>query len=441
MRAGNGAPTQLVRAYSLAARALMPLAYRRSARKLAENGMDAARIAERMGHPTLARPAGRLLWFHAASVGESLSVLRLIAHLGGADSGAEFLITTGTATSARIIAGRMPPRCRHQFAPLDSPSAVARFLDHWRPDAGVFVESELWPNMLRGAAARGIPLALLNARISERSARGWARIGRTARYLLGHFAMVHCQDARTADHLRALGCAQAKAGANLKAMAGPLPFDAGQMEALHAQLRGRPLWVMASTHAGEDEIAIAAHCAVLGRHPEALMILVPRHPDRAGDIARLVAQAGMTCTRRSGGTGSDAAPGTAPGAAPGAAPVYLADTLGEMGLWYRVAPLVCIGGSFVPVGGHNPYEAAEGGAAVLHGPLYANFADGYAQMDAAGAARQVDDARGLGAAVIGLMDAPDDLAEMQARARAFAAAQEDRLADLAAELCAALGLR
>jgi len=424
-----GPATPLVRIYALAARALMPLAYRRSARKLAAEGMDTTRIAERMGHATAPRPEGRLIWFHAASVGESLSVLRLIEVLGTQHPAFEFLITTGTATSARIIAGRMPPRCRHQFAPLDSPSAVARFLGHWRPDAGVFVESELWPNMLRGAAAHGIPLALLNARISDRSARGWARIGRTARYLLAHFAMVHCQDARTAEHLRGLGCAQAAAGANLKAMAGPVPHDADMLGALCAQRGARPLWVMASTHAGEDEIAIAAHQAVLKRHPGALMILVPRHPERAGDIARLLGQAGMTHARRSAG------------APIGTAPVYLADTLGEMGLWYRLAPLVCVGGTFVPVGGHNPFEVAHGGAAVLHGPLYANFAEGYAQMDAAGAARQVADAGELGAAVAELLGAPDDLEAMRTRASAFAAAQEDSLADLATTLGAALGLR
>ncbi len=429
MPGDTGPATSLVRAYALATRALIPLAYRRSARKLAAEGMDAARIAERTGHATLARPKGALVWFHAASVGEGLSVLRLIAQLGEDHPALEFLITTGTATSARIIAGRMPPRCRHQFAPLDSPAAVARFLNHWRPDAGIFVESELWPNMLRGAAARGIPLALLNARISDHSARGWARIGATARYLLAHFEMVHCQDARTADHLRALGCAHAAMGANLKAMAGPVPYDADTLEGLCTQLAGRPVWVMASTHPGEDEIAIAAHRAVLDRHPSALLILVPRHPERAEGIKGQVAQAGLGHARRSTGQGI------------GAAPIYLADTLGEMGLWYRLAPLVCVGGTFVPVGGHNPFEVAHGGAAVLHGPLYANFAAGYAQMDAAGAARQVADAGALGAAVTDLLAAPDDLAVMQAHAATFAAAQDGSLADLGSALCAALGLR
>ncbi|MFD0857715.1 3-deoxy-D-manno-octulosonic acid transferase [Roseovarius aquimarinus] len=429
MPRASGPATPLLRAYSLGTRLLMPLAFRRSARKLAEHGMEAPRIAERMGHASLPRPAGTLVWFHGASVGESLSVLRLIETLGAARPDLDFVITSGTATSARILAQRMPPRCRHQFAPLDSPAAAARFLDHWRPDAGVFIESELWPNLLQAAAARDIPLALLNARISDRSARGWTRIARTARYLLSLFAMVHCQDTRTAQHLRALGCGIAEAGANLKAMAGALPYDDAALEALESDLGGRPLWVMASTHPGEEEIALRAHAAVLERLPDALMVLVPRHPERADEIARMIDAHGLGHTQRSRGAGI------------GVAPVYLADTLGEMGLWYRLAPLVCVGGSFVPVGGHNPFEVAHGGAAVLHGPLYANFAAGYASMDDAGAAREVADAEALGRALGDLLATPQDLSAMRRNARAFAAEQQGSLEDLATALCAALDLR
>ena len=418
-----------MRLYALASRAIAPLAMQRTARKLAAQGVTDARIAERMGHATLPRPVGRLLWFHAASVGESLSILRLISHLGEVHPALHFLITSGTATSASILAQRMPPRCRHQFAPLDAPAAVARFYDHWRPDAGTFVESELWPNMLRGAAARGIPLALLNARVSDRSARGWGRIGGTARSLLGHFAMVHCQDARTASHLRNLGSAAACHGPNLKAMAGPLPYDEAALSDLRRDVADRPVWAMASTHPGEEEVAIAAHRALLQTRPDALLILIPRHPERAAGIAGLLKGAGLACTQRSTGR-----------AISKSCPVYLADSLGEMGLWYALAPVVCVGGTFVPVGGHNPFEPAHGGAAVLHGPLYANFADGYAQMDAAGAAREVADADALGAALTQLCAAHDAARAMQDAATAFAAAQDGRLDDLSSALCAALDL-
>ncbi|MCQ0092602.1 3-deoxy-D-manno-octulosonic acid transferase [Roseovarius sp. M141] len=408
---------------------MAPLAYRRVRRKLAAHGTDPARIRERLGHATLPRPDGPLLWLHAASVGESLSVLRLIAQLGQMHPALNFLLTSGTATSAQMLSTRLPPRCQHQFAPLDSPSCVGRFLDHWRPDAGVFVESEMWPGMLRSAARRGVPLALLNARISDRSARGWARLGGTARYLLSLFTMIHCQDARTARHLTALGATDARHGANLKAMAGPLPCDAAALADLRARIGNRPVWTTASTHPGEEDVALSAHRALLTTHPGALMILVPRHPDRADGIAQMIRETGLTYTRRSAG------------GMPGAQDqVYLADTLGELGLWYALAPVACIAGSFTPVGGHNPFEAAHAGAAVLHGPLYANFADAYAQMDAAGAARQVADADDLGATLRGLFSAPADLRAIQDSARQFAATQDDQLAALATTLCAALKL-
>ncbi|HEY9039869.1 MAG TPA: 3-deoxy-D-manno-octulosonic acid transferase [Roseovarius sp.] len=422
-------PTVLLAAYGVASRALAPLAYRRVRRKLAAHGTDPVRIRERLGHATLSRPDGPLLWLHAASVGESLSVLRLIDQLVQTHPALNFLLTSGTATSAQMLASRLPPRCQHQFAPLDSPVFVSRFLEHWRPDAGVFVESEMWPGMLRGAARRGIPLALLNARISDRSARGWARLGGTARYLLGLFTMIHCQDARTARHLAALGASNAEKGANLKAMAGPLHYDPAALEDLRARIGDCPIWTAASTHPGEEQVALEAHRALLKTHPGALLILVPRHPDRADGIAQMIDAAGLTYTRRSAG------------GLPGAQDqTYLADTLGDLGLWYALAPVACIAGSFTPVGGHNPFEAAHAGAAVLHGPLYANFAEAYAQMDAAGAAMQVADAGELGAALQHLFSAPEEICALQDAARQFAAAQDDQLAALATTLCAALKL-
>ncbi|WP_203228050.1 3-deoxy-D-manno-octulosonic acid transferase [Roseovarius dicentrarchi] len=424
-----GGSTLLLRAYGAAARVAAPLAYRGVRRKLAAHGTDPARIRERLGRATVPRPDGPLMWLHAASVGESLSVLRLIAHMGACDPRLNFLLTSGTATSAQMLATRLPPRCIHQFAPLDSPAYLRRFFTHWHPDAAVFVESELWPNTLRMAARRGIPLALLNARISDRSARGWGRMPRTARALLGLFAMIHCQDARTAAHLADLGASNARHGANLKAMAGPLAFDAVQLVELQNRIGARPVWTMSSTHPGEEEVALNAHAALLRTHPDALLILAPRHPDRAEEIAKMIKTAGFTQSRRSAGT------------LPGAQDqVYLADTLGELGLWYALAPVACIAGSFVPVGGHNPYEAAHAGTAVLHGPLYVNFAQAYAQMDAAGAARQVADADQLADTLRTLLGAGDDLKAMRQAALGFANAQDDQLAELSTTLCAALKL-
>jgi 3-deoxy-D-manno-octulosonic-acid transferase len=426
---GPAAPLP-VRLYGVAANLIAPLAYRRVRAKLEAQGTPAARIKERMGRATVARPEGRPLWFHAASVGETLSVLRLIEEMGRQHPDLSFLITSGTATSAQIVGKRLPPRTQHQFAPLDSRRAVARFLDHWRPEAGVFIESELWPHMLRGAKARGMPLALMNARISDKSARNWKRLAATARHLLGHFILIHCQDARTARHFHDIGIAHAAPGVNLKSLSGALPHDTGELTRLQDLVGPRPLWLAASTHPGEDKVMIAAHKALLEDHPEALLILVPRHPERASGIEAQLAQAGLTTARRS--TGMALTPKIQ---------TYLADTLGEMGLWYALAPITCLCGSFTPVGGHNPYEPAHAGSALLHGPYYANFSETYADLATQDAASEVPDAKTLSQRLHSLLSDPQSLDTARQKSRAFSAAQADALHDIAQTLSKALSLR
>lgn len=413
-----------LRAYGAASALLYPMFARRERAKLRAAGLH-ARAPERVGRATLPRPDGRLIWLHAASVGETLSALPLIRALGAAHPDWSFLLTSGTTSSALIVADRLPPRTRHQFAPIDARPALRRFLSHWRPDSAIFIESELWPNMLAMIAARGIPMALLNARISDPTARGWARVPATARALLGGFAMIHCQDRRTAAHFHALGQPHAQPGVNLKAVAGPLPVDGDTLADMRAGLGHRPVWVASSTHPGEDEIMIAAHKALLADHPDLVLILVPRHPERADTIAAAITRAGLPFTRRSAGQ------------PPGGA-IYLADTLGETGLWYALAPIVCLCGSFTPVGGHNPYEPAHDGAAILHGPLYANFTTAYADLAASGAAIEVMDADALARAIAMLLDAPARLVTQQDKARAFALSQQQALDDLVADLSATL---
>ena len=425
---GPAAPLP-VRLYGVAANLIAPLAYRRVRVKLEAQGTPTSRIKERMGRATQTRPDGRLLWLHAASVGESLSVLGLIDELGTEHPDLSFLITSGTATSAQIVAKRLPPRTQHQFAPLDSRRAVGRFLDHWHPDAGVFVESELWPNMLTGASARGMPLALINARISDTSANNWKRLRATAHHLLSHFTLIHCQDARTAHHFHDIGLTHAAGGVNLKSLSGALPFDASELARLRDTIGARPLWLAASTHPGEDEVAIAAHEALLKQRPETLLILVPRHPERADAIELQMAQAGLTCARRS--TGMALTPQTQ---------VYLADTLGEMGLWYALSPITCLCGSFAPVGGHNPYEPAHAGSALLHGPLFANFSETYAELAAQNASTEVRDAATLAAALMTLLGDDHALEDARAQSRAFAARQTDALHGFARTLSKALSL-
>ncbi|WP_438991971.1 3-deoxy-D-manno-octulosonic acid transferase [Lentibacter sp.] len=417
----------LLRVYRALATPLAPLAHRLTKTKLTAQGIDLKRLGERQGVATQARPKGALMWFHAASVGESLSSLRLIEHLAAADPARHFLITSGTATSAQILAKRLPPRCTHQFAPLDSPIYVRRFLNHWQPDEAVFIESELWPNMILETDARGVPLALLNARISDKTAASWSRVPRTARALLSSFRLIHCQDTRTARHLQALGAIHAAAGTNLKSLAGPLPFSAATLAQIKNSLGARPLWLASSTHQGEEATVLAAHKALLATHPDVLLILVPRHPERAEEIKPLIRAEGLMLAQRSSQEPIHTE-----------TQVYLADTLGETGLWYALSPLTFLGGSLVPVGGHNPYEPAHTASALLHGPLYANFAQGYAALQKDGASLEVTTAIDLADSLHSLLDSPEALQRQRALARAFAQAQNNAVEDIATTLCHAL---
>ncbi|VAW03436.1 3-deoxy-D-manno-octulosonic acid transferase, partial [hydrothermal vent metagenome] len=409
-------PPALIRLYAVAANLIAPLAYRRIATKLKAQGTNPARLPERMGRARLPRPKGPLIWFHAASIGESLSILRLITHMGAANPTWWFLLTTGTATSAEVLAKRLPPRCVHQFAPLDARAALRRFLDHWQPTAAIFVESELWPQMLSQTHARGIPLALINARLSDRSARRWKRFPKTARYLLGQFSLIQTQDSRTTAHLHDLGLSHAQTGQNLKSISGPLPYDAAELTHLRTTLSDRPLWLALSTHPDEDEIMLKAHKTLLKAHPDLLLILVPRHPARADRIETLITDHGFQYEKRS--TGGQITCHTQ---------VYLADTIGETGLWLALSPITCICGSFTPMGGHNPYEPAHAGSAILHGGHITNFAQAYADLNANGGAVQMKNADELEKTLNKLLSTPAQLDQMRQNARVFASQQDDTL--------------
>jgi 3-deoxy-D-manno-octulosonic-acid transferase len=359
----------------------------------------AARLGERRGLTPLARPDGPLLWLHAASVGESLSALPLIAALRSARPALSVLVTSGTVTSARLLArrlggadatpdlsGTMPasPWLTHQVAPLDVPAWAARFLDHWRPDAAVFVESEIWPTMLAALRARGVPAALVNARLSARSAARWAFAAATAREALATFSVVLAQTRADAERLSALAGRSVTSPGNLKNAAPPLPADAAELARLQALLGDRPVWAAASTHPGEEERVLAAHAIACRALPGLLLILAPRHPERGGEVAVLAAAAPPGAPRRS--LGQDPS-----------GPVWIADTLGELGLWYRLARGAFLGGSLVPHGGQNPLEPARLGRPVVFGPHTANFAEATAALLEAGAATRVADEAGLAA--------------------------------------------
>ena len=431
MPAAQGAPTALFRFYRCVTRAALPLARRSVTRKLRAAGVPQDRIGERSGHATLPRPDAPLIWVHAVSVGESLSVLTLMARLAERLPQHQFLITSGTATAAELIAKRMPPRARHQFAPLDAPRPVARFLDHWRPDAAIFVDSELWPLTLAETRARGARLALVNARLSTSSVRGWSKFPDTARFVLDQFAILLAQNPGASANLKLMGAdpARVRIGGNLKATAAPLPVVQEVLAQLRAALGSRPLWIASSTHPGEEEAVLEAHRQVLARHPDLLLLLIPRHPDRGDEIATLTRRAGLSLARRSAGAWPEQD-----------SQVYLADTLGETGTWYAAAPIVFLGGSLKPIGGHNPFEPAQAGAAVLTGPGYFNFTETYGPLIALGGAREVADAGALAQAVSGWLDAPERLDQARDAARRFVAGQSASLDGIVEMLCAALAL-
>lgn len=323
---------------------------------------DPARLNERFGAPDKARPAGPLIWAHAASVGESVSILPLVRALLDERQDAHLMVTTGTVTSAQLMAARLPARAFHQFAPVDLAGAVSGFLDHWRPDLAIWVESELWPNLILETAARQIPMALISARMSESSLRNWSRAPAAARALLGSFQTILPQDEATAARLRRLGGLAVGPASNLKLWAEPLPADPKLLAALQDQLRGRTPWLAASTHDGEEVLAARMHRAMAARVPALLTVIAPRHPKRGDAIATELRQEGFVVAQRSRGEPLQSE-----------TEIYLADTLGEMGLLYRLASVVLIGKTLIGAGGQNPLEPARLGCAIVSGPNIGNF--------------------------------------------------------------------
>lgn len=412
----SGPHSPLLSCYLALGAGLQPLAPLLLKRRLAQGKEDPARWREKLGHATLPRPDGPLIWLHAVSVGEGLSVLPLLARLVA--GGARVLVTSTTVTSARLLAERLPQGCLHQFLPLDLPGPVARFLDHWHPDLAVFVESEFWPRLLQETDRRGVPMVLVNARISDRSARNWRRVPGLARAILSRFKALTAPDARVARLLAELGAdpARIRTTGSLKRGTGRLPVDPTNLETLRTAIGGRPSWLAASTHPGEEDLVLDAYRQLGDR----LLVLAPRHPPRGPALRAVIEAQGFRVAQRSRGE-----PIT------DQTQVYLADTLGEMGLWFDLCPVAFIGGSLVPVGGHNAYEAVAHGAAVLTGPEVANFAALYDTLLQAKGAVMVRDANTLAWAVRNLDDG-NARAALTAAAEAAINAESDTTAETAA---------
>jgi 3-deoxy-D-manno-octulosonic-acid transferase len=378
-------------------------------RRVVRGKEDAARLGERTGVAGQERPDGPLVWLHSASVGEAVSMLPVIKALQARYT---VLVTTGTVTSAAMMAERLPEGAIHQFVPVDRIPWVRRFLVHWRPDLALWSESEFWPNLLIETAARRIPMILLNGRISERSFRRWQRVPDFIRRLLAGFVLCIGQSEEDARRLSALGAGRTACVGNLKFSAPVLPADEGALAELRAALGDRPRWLAASTHAGEEALAGRVHAAL--DIPGLVTIIVPRHPKRGAEIAADLEALGLKPARRSLGEPIG--------------DVYIADTMGELGLFYRVAPLVFIGKSLIGRGGQNPLEPARLGASVLFGPHMGNFVDIAARMQQAGAAKSVAAEGDLVAALSRRLADPTLVAIEGLRAVAFASAQDDVLA-------------
>jgi len=388
-------------------------------RRARQGREDSSRLHERWGVSHLTRPPGQLIWAHGASVGEVTALLPLLRRLQEKQPGLHVLLTSGTVTSATIVARQDWPGLIHQYVPLDLPVAIDRFLAHWQPDLVLWSESDLWPGILSGLRIRGIPSLLLQARMSERSARRWARFPSHIRWLLDCFTVIVPQTVADADRFRQLGAARIGDICNLKLAAPPLTADTAELDIWRATLGQRPRWLLASSHPGDEAIALRAHQALRAKFPDLLTIIVPRHPERGPVIAAELTAAGMKVSLRSEGAGLT--PET---------DFYVADTLGELGLWYRLAPLVLMGGSLIPHGGQNPLEPARLGAAVLVGPHMFNFSEMVDTLLQQGAARRVGTEADLIAALGELLGDSDRLRAMGDAGRDQAGAQSMLLESL-----------
>jgi 3-deoxy-D-manno-octulosonic-acid transferase len=382
-----------LRVYRKLSFAMVPLAPAVIKRRLKLGKEDPERVSERRGMSADIRPSGPLVWIHGASVGEVLAAAALIEKLRALNL--RILVTSGTVTSAAIVAKRFPPDVIHQYVPYDSPRYVARFLDHWRPSLALFIESDLWPNLILSSAARRLPMVLINGRMSHRSFPRWRRVSGTISALLGRFDICLAQSQVDAERFSALGSRNVLTTGNLKLDVPAPPADPAKLEKLMAVTRGRPIVLAASTHPGEEELLADAHRTLAGYFPQLLTVIVPRHPDRGDLVARTIGATGLNVALRS----REELPTAV-------TDIYVADTMGELGLFYRLAPIVFMGGSLVEHGGQNPIEAVKLGASIVHGPHVFNFTDVYEALDAAGGARRADSPDALMKQLGRLLDDP-----------------------------------
>lgn len=369
-----------LRGYLILRRVLQPVMRRVLAGRICKAKENAARAGERLGIATQVRPTGRVVWMHAVGLGEVLALRPLIVGMQQVAPDLNFVITSTARSSADVLGQNLPANTVHQFLPLDGPTYMAKFLDHWQPCLSIWSEQDIWPGAIHDCAARDIPLAYVNGRMDNKSTAKRARLAGLYKKVFGLFDLITVQDEQTAENLSSLGGRDVRVTGSLKPAAEPLSVDVGMLATLQVALEGRKIWVAASTHCEDEAVLIDAQRELVKRDPSWLLILAPRAPARGDEIEGALVQAGLTCTRRSKGGQPDPSHS-----------VWIVDSFGELGLWYRLATAAFVGGSYGSLGGHNPWEAICLNLLVCHGPNVANFAKDYEVLDYSGASQPLPD--------------------------------------------------
>ncbi len=405
--------------YRTLTRVLSPIVQLYLDHRRAQGKESQDRFHERAGLASVERPKGPLVWFHAASVGEAVSLLPLIESLNEDWSQITLLLTTGTVTSAELMERRLPRTVIHQYVPVDLPKYVNRFIGHWAPDLAIWAESEIWPNLLQACRNHGCKMVLVNGRMSPRSFKRWSKLPASSHALFSSFDLVFGQTEEDAARLRALGAENTRCLGNLKYAAPPLPAESRDLERLQTAIAARPVWIAASTHPGEDASVARVHVALRREFPNLLTLIAPRHVICGDDVEASIRAEGLTPARRSRGELPNAD-----------TDVYICDTMGEMGVFYRVAPIVVMGKSWIGQGGQNPLEPARLGCAVLFGPHMNNFGIMASRMVEHGAARLFADEADLTTAIADLLQNDGKRRQIAQAGEAFAsteAASADRI--------------
>lgn len=385
-------PGLQLKAYRLLTRLARPLAPLILSRRAKRGKEDLSRSNERLGKVKIRRPDGHLTWVHAASVGETNAILPLIHALNEKYPEGKILLTTGTVTSAKLAQQRLPQNAIHQFIPLDATKFVDQFLDHWRPNLALFVESEVWPNLILQSSTRQIPMVLVNGRMSDKSYNKWKKQKGLSKPLFSRFDLILAQNEQLANRFKTLGAPQTLSSGNLKADCPAPPISQSKLEELKHAIQDRPIFTAASTHPGEEKVIAEVHEKLKTSQPDLLTIIIPRHPDRAGDISKILKEKQLSHAIRSSGhlpRQKDE--------------FYIADTIGELGTFYALSPLAFIGGSLIEHGGQNPIEAIKRDTAVITGPYWHNFIDAYEALHSANACIEATDANQIAKAAQDLM--------------------------------------